>query len=210
MPASTTPDPLQSLGDAELLARLPLAAALPDAPAHWQQRALAAWRAPAAVRTGGVPWAEAVQALRERVMAVLSFDSWATAPLAAGLRSTGSTTRQLVFSADGRDVDLRITPQGGRFAVSGQVLGPDDRGTASIAALPAAGGEPAGEQAHEIAQEVALDEFGEFRMAELEAGRYQLTLRLSQHELVLPAFDVGDSGPARPGDAPRDGRGHAG
>ena len=78
------------------------------------------------------------------------------------------------------------------FSELNKVLGPDDRGTASITAWPGASGEPGAAPAHEA----PLDEFGEFRMGELEAGRYQLTLRLSQHELVLPAFDVGPAGPA--------------
>jgi hypothetical protein len=182
MATSPTPDPLSALGDAELLARLPAAAALPDAPADWQRRAVAAWRAP-------VPLAEAMQALRQRVLAVLSFDSWATAPLAAGLRSAGATpatTRQLVFSAEGRDIDLRIAPSGPRFTVSGQVLGPDDRG--AVALSP--------EQASASVHETPLDEFGEFRLADVVAGRYRLSLLLGEHEIELPPFDVGGSVPA--------------
>lgn len=174
MAASKSPDPLSALSDAALLARLPEAAALPDAPADWQRRALSAWRTRPSL-------AEAVQALHQRVLAVLSFDSWATAPLAAGLRSTGSTTRQLVFSADGRDIDLRIVPGGQRFTVSGQVLGPDDHG--AVALSP--------EQTSLTVHETALDEFGEFTLNDVVPGRYRLTLLLSQQEIELPAIDIG-------------------
>jgi hypothetical protein len=181
MAAPPAPTPLTALSDAELLARLPDAAALPDAPTDWQQRALAAWR------TAERPsLADTVQALRQRVLAVLSFDSWATAPLATGLRSTGSTqapTRQLVFSAEGRDIDLRIAPSGARFTVSGQVLGPDDHG--AVALSP--------EQASASVHEAPLDEFGEFRLTDVVAGRYRLSLLLSERELELPPFDVGGS-----------------
>ncbi|WP_374568444.1 carboxypeptidase-like regulatory domain-containing protein [Ideonella sp.] len=177
------PKPLSHLSDAELLARVPAAAALADAPAEWQRRALAAWRAPATVSL-----AQAIDAVRQRVLAVLSFDSWAQAPLAAGLRSTGSATRQLVFSAEGRDIDLRIVPSGDRFAVSGQVLGPDDSGAVALAP----------EQAEATVYETPLDALGEFRLADVAPGRYQLSLLLAGHEIVLPPFDVGAS--------PHDGR----
>jgi hypothetical protein len=180
MAASPVPDPLSALSDAELLARLADAAALADAPADWQQRAVAAWRT---AERG--PLADAVQALRARLQAVLSFDSWATAPLAAGLRSTGSATRQLVFSAEGRDIDLRIAPSGSRFNVSGQVLGPDERGAVALAP----------EQTTASVHEAPIDEFGEFRLANVMPGRYRLSLLLSQHEIELPPFDIG--GPIR-------------
>lgn len=181
MPTPPAPDPLLALSDEALAARLPQAAALPDAPLAWRQRALAAWRAPAAAPTLG----ELAQALRARLVAVLSFDSWASAPLAAGLRSTGSATRQLVFSAEGRDVDLRITPQGAQFAIRGQVLGPDDGGTVALVA----------EKDVEPAQECLLDSFGEFHLGSVAPGRYTLRLQLPAHEVLLPAFDIG--GPIR-------------
>lgn len=174
MAASLPPDPLSALSDAELLARLPEAAALPDAPVDWQRRALSAWRAQSSL-------AEKVQALRERVLAVLSFDSWATAPMAAGLRSTRSPTRQLVFSAEGRDIDLRIVPSSQHFTLRGQVLGPDESGTVALSS----------EQAPSSTHEAVLDEFGEFILNDVAAGRYRLMLMLGGHEIALPAIDVG-------------------
>ena len=185
MPAEPSPlDPLLSLSDDELLARLPRAAALADAPPNWVQRAVAAWQAPPGARV-----AEAVDGLRRRVEAWLSFDSWASAPLAAGLRSTGSATRQLVFSAEGRDVDLRIVPAAGmQFTLSGQVLGPDETGTVALVPEVAAGDPGA-------ARQVPLDALGEFHLSEVEPGRYQLALQLADQDVVLPAFDVG--GPIR-------------
>ena len=182
MPAEPpSPDPLRRLSDEELLARLPKAAALPDAPAAWVQRAVAAWQAPMGERVAG-----AAEALRRRVLAWLSFDSWAQPPLAMGLRSTGSATRQLVFSAEGRDVDLRIAPAGAAFALNGQVLGPDESGTVLL--TPEASADDPATTRHG-----ALDALGEFRFAEVPAGRYQLTLQLAEQDLVLPAFDVGES-----------------
>lgn len=181
MVAEPAPDPLKQLTDEQLLERLPRAAALPDPPADWVQRAVAAWQPPLGARLS-----EAAHGLRERVQALLKFDSWATAALAAGLRSTGSSaTRQLVFSAEGRDVDLRIAPaEGPLFTLSGQVLGPDEAGAVMLQP-EAAGASP---------QEASLDAFGEFHLPGVAPGRYRLSLLLSAQELVLPVFEVG--GPA--------------
>ena len=194
MPAEPLPDPLRALSDDELLARLPKAAALPDAPAAWTARVVASWQAPQAAQAPlGARIAEAADGLRQRVQAWLSFDSWASAPLAAGLRSTGvSTTRQLVFSAEGRDIDLRIAPTGARFSVSGQVLGPDESGSVALAPESLAG--DAAEDAAS-AHLATLDALGEFHLADIEPGRYRLALRLPTHDIVLPPFDVG--GPIR-------------
>jgi hypothetical protein len=182
MPEKPSPDPLLALSDPALVERLQQAAALPDAPAAWRNRAVAAWRAPMTL-------ASLADGVRQRIQAVLSFDSWATAPLAAGLRSTGSATRQLVFSAEGRDVDLRITPQGAQFAIRGQVLGPDETGSVALAPEPTAAAAP------EPTQACALDDLGEFHLGSVAPGRYCLRLVLPEHEVVLPAFDVG--GPIR-------------
>ena len=178
MVAESDPDPLKQLTDEQLLERLPRAAALPDAPADWVQRAVAAWQPPLGARL-----AEIAQGLREQVQALLKFDSWAAAPLATGLRSTGSSaTRQLVFSAEGRDVDLRIAPaEGSLFTLSGQVLGPDEAGTVTL--QPEATGV--------TPQMAALDAFGEFHLPGLAPGRYRLSLLLPGQELVLPPFEVG-------------------
>lgn len=182
MPADPAPpsplSPLTSLSDEALLARLPPAAALPDAPAAWRERAVAAWRAPAPSLAGQVT------AALQRLHAVLSFDSWATAPLAAGLRAAGPAhpaQRQLVFSAEGRDVDLRISAQGAAYAIRGQVLGPDDAGLVSLAPAPDA--PPVGQ--------CPLDELGEFHLGSIAPGRYTLSLRVTGHEILLPAFEVG-------------------
>lgn len=185
MPANPEPtDPLLALSDEALLARLPQAAALPDAPPAWQARAMAAWPAPAP------SLGERAQALRQRILAALSFDSWAATPLAAGLRSTGSATRQLVFSAEGRDVDLRITPQGAGFSIRGQVLGPDESGTVTLV--------PEADAADAAQHQCPLSELGEFHLGSVAPGRYSLHLLLAALEIVLPAFDVGGPKGAQP------------
>jgi hypothetical protein len=193
MTTSSAPDPLLGLSDEALGAQLSRAAALPDAPAAWQQRALAAWRLPPSPKASPAPaaaWvdaaARALGAVRQLVQATLGFDSWATGSLAMGLRSTGSSTRQLVFSAEGRDVDLRIAPAGQGFTVSGQILGPDESGTA---VLVPPGGDASG------TRQATVDPLGEFYLSGVLPGRYELRLLLGRDELVLPAFDVGGAAP---------------
>ncbi len=116
-------------------------------------------------------------------MAVLTFDSGAASPLAFGARSAGGAARQMLFSAEGHDVDLRIGPAGAAAAdqwlFSGQVLGPDGLGLVS---LTDAQGRLVGES--------ALDEFGGFRLPAVVAGRYTMRLRLDGAEIELPPIDV--------------------
>lgn len=163
---------LQSLPDEEFEHLLRQAVALPEAPPALLHRALRLWQS-------GSQGA-ATQSLLRRIAAVLSFDSWAMPAAAAGVRSGAGPTRHLLYSAQGRDIDLRITQQGAGFSLAGQVLGPDEAGQVELA--PAAGG---------AARSVLLDALGEFRIEGIVAGDYVLTLRLGEDEILLPAVWVG-------------------
>ena len=81
----------------------------------------------------------------------------ATPAFAPGLRHAAGTTRHLLYSTQGRDIDLRIVPQSGRFAIVGQILGPDASGAVEL--RPVAG--DASSQ-----QTVQLDDLGEFRLGD--------------------------------------------
>ena len=144
---------------------------LEDAPESVIQRATAIWQRPA--RAGATP------GLLPRLIAALGFDSSTAPAVAQGVRATGAATRQLLFSAEGHGIDLRIAASGDQWALSGQVLGPDSYGSAVLAD---AQGRPAGE--------ALLDELGEFRLPAIAAGRYTLTFRLRSSEIVLPPIDV--------------------
>lgn len=181
MTMTTTPDP----ADAALEQALRDCRRLEDAPEHVIQRALVAWRPRGAKG--------AARGLLQQVLAALTFDSGAAAPLAFGMRSAGGTLRQLLFSAQGRDVDLRIAPvaaaaAGGepdaaRWQLSGQVLGPDSAGTVVLA-----------DAAGQVLGEVALSDLGEFRLPAVPAGAYALTLRFAETEVVLPPVQVPQAG----------------
>ncbi len=147
---------------------------LPDPPPALQRLALGAWVAPP-------PGLQArAEALWREVRAVLSFDSWAAAPVAAGMRSLRGSTRHLLFSAEGRDVDLRVSPGDQAYTLMGQVLGPDAGGTVELTS------------ADDALQAVTLDDLGEFRVAGLAPGVYRLTLLLGSDRVVLPPFQVGE------------------
>jgi hypothetical protein len=148
---------------------------LDDAPEHVIQRALNVWQPRRQ--------AQAEPSLLQRVLAVLTFDSAGASPLAYGMRSAGGTTRQLLFSAEGHDIDLRISPAGDppsdHWLLNGQVLGPESQGTVT---LTDALGQAAGQ--------AALNEWGEFKLPQVADGEYTVTVRLGEREIVLPAVLV--------------------
>jgi len=186
-----TPHPMKALADLSddeftHLARRAVAA--PDAPAAWRQAAQQAWQqAHGASTTAPLPGfgtlaVQAVQAVGRRLAASLSFDSWATAPLATGRRTLRGETRQFIFNAEGRDIDLRVTAVADGFALAGQVLGPDEAGAVTLAPVAA----PA-----TTTRSASLDPLGEFHLPDVAAGQYLLTLRLGDTEIELPPIDVG-------------------
>jgi hypothetical protein len=150
-----------------------------DAPEALIERAIGLWRPRAAVvvdtRTAVPP------SLLQRLVATLRFDSAGAAPLAFGLRSAGGPgeVRQLLFSLEGRDIDLRIAPAGepGRFRISGQVLGPDATGTV---AFDCAG----------VQGETAWNELAEFGFDAVPAGDCRLVLRTDAWQAELPVITL--------------------
>lgn len=168
---------LADLSDDAFDRRLREAVALPEVPAALTHAAVALWPATAAPGLAG---------LLRRLQAVLSVDSWAAAPTALGLRGPRSPTRQLLFSAEGCDIDLRISPAGEGFALSGQVLGPYESGTVALHQVPATS-----DLAVPGPRHTTLDMLGEFHLASVAGGRYQLSLQLGGDEIVLPPIEVG-------------------
>ncbi len=150
-----------------------------SAPAALIERAAGIWRVRA------VPEATVAAApdpLR-RLVAWLRFDSWA-ADAALAVRSEPGATRQLLYSVEGVDVDVRLrhivdretgAPQ---VAVGGQVLGP-----AGPCALVLLG--------DGVDARCELDEFGEFAFEPVAAGSLRLIVFVGGLAIELPEFDVG-------------------
>jgi hypothetical protein len=168
--------PISTLSDDEWLALVQRAIAMPDAPPQLVQHALELWRLQR-------PPLRARPSL-QRWVAVLSFDSWAGAPLAAGMRALPSEARQMLFAVQGFDIDLRIAPAPGGFALSGQLLGSGAEGGVELVALDGGGAGPP-------RRSVALDALSEFRIDSVHSGTYLITLHLGSDEIVLPPIDVG-------------------
>lgn len=178
--------PVDRLSDDEFVHRVQQAVALPDAPPLLVRAAIDLWpaRQPAALKS-------VAQAALRLVTAVLSFDSWARPSVALAMRAGTSDTRHLLYSAMGRDIDLRITPAADHFALTGQVLGPDESGVVELATQPGAGIEAPDAPDAPDARHAPLDALGEFRLDGVRGGTYRLTLRMSGDEIVLPPIEVG-------------------
>lgn len=118
--------------------------------------------------------------LVERLVAALTFDSFATA--ATGVR--GSTdVRQLIFTAREREIDIRIAPASGRWHVSGQILGKEAHGRAELIETETNAGAAA----------ATLNELSEFDLPSVAAGPYRLYFRLEDVEIDIPNLELGAS-----------------
>lgn len=170
--------PSDPLTDDEWLALVQHAIAMPEVPPHLLQRALDLWQQ----RPGAV---------LKRWMAVLAFDSWAAAPVAAGMRALPSEVRHLLFSADDCDIDLRVAPRGlagtngADFTLSGQLLGPFGEGRIEISDIDKDG------VAQPTAKVAPVQPLGEFRVEGVHAGLFRITIRLGDQEIELPLLEVG-------------------
>jgi hypothetical protein len=172
---------IDSLSDDAWLTLVRQAISMPDAPPQLLARALELWRLHRPPPY--MPPHRAPQS-RQRWVALLSFDSWGSPPVAAGMRALPADFRQLLFTTGVCDVDLRIAPAAEGYALSGQLLGPDGAGSVELAPL-------GGPEAATLRRTVALDAQSEFRIDGVHSGSYLVTVRLAADEIVLPPIDVG-------------------
>ena len=112
--------------------------------------------------------------LVRRVLAALSFDS-ATLTPAYGLRSGApAATRQILYSAEGYDLDLRVTVNGAQATLAGQVLGADCA-NAKVVLQNAA-----------TQTQTTLNDLSEFTLSAVPCGVYTLHLHIAGLELEIP------------------------
>ncbi len=98
---------------------------------------------------------------------------------AYGERSAStSTVRQILYSAGDNAIDIRIEKDKKGFTVRGQILGGGfAEATVRIAA-------------DNNTFEITVDEAGEFRLDNIPAGSYEITIHNAEVEITLKAFDI--------------------
>jgi phosphoribosylformylglycinamidine (FGAM) synthase-like enzyme len=112
-----------------------------------------------------------------RIIAVLTFDS-RHAGAAVGLRSVYTASRQMLYSAQDTDVDLRIAVQNEECIVAGQVIRRDCIGGRVKVAGTAA------------SAETDLNELCEFTLPAVPLGTYALVVRLHDLEIEIPELEL--------------------
>lgn len=115
----------------------------------------------------------------QRRIAALQFDSFRQLALSPVRGVTQA--RQMLFSAPGVDIDLRLTPDDGTASVRGQVLGMDDgtgrnRQETAIVSL---------QQAGEIVAVTQTDEWGQFSFSYVPTGTYDLLVSYGETQIVV-------------------------
>ena len=138
-----------------------------DAPSNVLQRAFSIMPRKVVVET---------PSLIQKIVAALSFDS-ATFTPAYGVRSGAtSTSRQLIFNAGERDVDLRITSHGNEWVIAGQILGCAE-GHVEL-------------KGENVTYKAELKELCEFKLPPVKEGTYKLYLMFEDAEIELPEIVV--------------------
>lgn len=114
----------------------------------------------------------------QRVLAVMQVDL-APNKAAYGERSvTGAQARQMLFDAGDNAVDLRITAVKNGFDLRGQILGEGlENGEIEIANT-------------EVSVKVKIDKTSGFKISGLLAGKYDLTIRGKETEIVLEQLQL--------------------
>jgi hypothetical protein len=174
------------LDDEAFDALLREAASLDDAPPALLHKVYALAKAPqtAPMQTLAATASAFGKSITKTLQAALTFDSWTTSPAALGLRSTTMETRQMMFSAPGRDFDVRVTPKGESFVLGGQILGDFGAGSISLSIDTHLRDQPT------TTYGLPLDELGSFRIASLPPGLARLMFTLDEETITLPAFEI--------------------
>lgn len=126
----------------------------------------------------------AAPSLLRRLVAALTFDSSVDLSPAFGVRSGQAAARQLLYSAAGNDVDVRIRAEQDQWVVTGQVLGQEcPGGEVKLVNL-------AGIEGRDAPVTAALNEACEFSFPAVATGSYKLLLRLADIEVEVPQLEL--------------------
>jgi len=123
-----------------------------------------------------------------RIIAALLFDSFAQ-PSVAGVRSTETASRQLLYSAENYSIDLQISPSDQSNAmVMGQVLRKDDMRFESVSNIPLSLVRRGG-----AIISSATNETGEFVLTEVDFGEYDLLIDARDLSIAVTSLPVTQS-----------------
>jgi hypothetical protein len=116
--------------------------------------------------------------LVHRIVASLTFDSLTTAP-AFGLRSQTAAGRQLIYSTETADIDVRVTTENEEWQIAGQVLGAEcATGDVDL-------------QGDSFSASAKLNELCEFSFGSVPAGTYKISVRLPDVVIETPRLELG-------------------
>jgi hypothetical protein len=116
--------------------------------------------------------------LLQVIMASLTFDSLTNAP-AFGLRSQTNAGRQLIYSTETADIDVRVSPENDQWQIAGQLLGAD---------CPGGDVELEGD---DFSASAELNDLCEFSFGSVPAGAYKISIRLPNQLIQTPRLELG-------------------
>lgn len=114
--------------------------------------------------------------LVQRVMAALAFDSLTEAP-AFGLRSQSGGGRQLIYSTETADIELRVSPEN---EIAGQILGATNCENRDVNL-----------ESESFSASAKLNELCEFSFGSVPAGTYKLSVHLPGLLVETPQLELG-------------------
>ena len=112
-----------------------------------------------------------------RIVAILTFDSRSAGPV-FGMRSLPAASRQMLYSAEESDLELRITVENDECILAGQVIGEGWAG-GQVEILGVAG-----------KSETTLNDVCEFKLPPIPVGNYSLTVRMLDRQIEIPELEL--------------------
>ena len=113
-----------------------------------------------------------------RIVAALTFDSLTAAP-AYGLRSQPGVGRQLVYSTETIDIDVRVSAEDDEWQIAGQV--PGSLGASGEVTL----------KSDSFSATTKLTELCEFSFSSVPEGTYKLSFQLPGMTIETPPLELG-------------------
>jgi hypothetical protein len=119
----------------------------------------------------------------QRLVATLSFDSHLQ--LSSALTRGSSRERQMLFSAEQVEIDVKISPAGGSHDLLGQIMGEQSENiTSAFVSLQSSTGQ--------FWKATETDSLGQFAFHEISSGVYDLIFDLETQEIAVHGLEVGN------------------